>query len=68
MDVVRRLFERFQEAGIEGVVETMAEDVVIEIPPELSAEPDVYEGHAGARRYFAGSRECSTTSATRRST
>jgi ketosteroid isomerase-like protein len=26
---------------------------VIEVPPELSAEPDSYHGHAGARRYFA---------------
>jgi ketosteroid isomerase-like protein len=28
--------------------------VVIEIPPDLSAEPDDYRGHDGARRYFAG--------------
>ena len=26
----------------------------IEIPPDLSAEPDVYLGHEGVRRYFAG--------------
>ena len=32
----------------------MDEDIVIEIPPELSAEPDDYRGHDGARRYFAG--------------
>ena len=32
----------------------MAEDAVFVVPPEASAEPDTYEGHAGARRYFAG--------------
>jgi ketosteroid isomerase-like protein len=52
--VVRRLFERFEEDGIEGVLETMDDGIVIEIPPELSAEPDDYHGHDGARRYFAG--------------
>ena len=30
------------------------ENIVIEIPPELSAEPDTYQGHDGVRRYFAG--------------
>jgi ketosteroid isomerase-like protein len=52
--VVRRLFERFETHGVEGVLETMDDDVLIEIPPELSAEPDDYRGHDGARRYFAG--------------
>jgi ketosteroid isomerase-like protein len=54
IEVVRRLFERYEEDGVEGVLEVMDEDVLIEIPPELSAEPDDYRGHDGARRYFAG--------------
>jgi ketosteroid isomerase-like protein len=54
VEVVRRLFQRFDENGVEGVIETMADDIVIEIPPELSAEPEDYRGHDGARRYFAG--------------
>jgi ketosteroid isomerase-like protein len=54
VEVVRRLFERFGEGGIEAAVEGLHEDLVIEIPPELSAEPDVYRGHDGARRYFGG--------------
>ena len=54
VEVVRQLFEQFGERGIEGAIETMDEDIVIEIPPELSAEPDDYRGHDGARRYFAG--------------
>ena len=52
--IVRRLFERFEEGGIEVALEGMDEELVIEIPPELSAEPDDYHGHDGARRYFAG--------------
>ena len=54
VEVVRQLFEQFGERGIEGAIETMDEDIVIEIPPELSAEPDDYRGHDGARRYFEG--------------
>jgi ketosteroid isomerase-like protein len=53
-EVVRRMFEGFAESGIDGVLDRIDEDVVIEIPPELSAEPDVYRGHDGVRRYFAG--------------
>ena len=54
VEVVRRLFERFAEGGIDGVLETMDENVVIEIPPDMSAEPDTYHGHEGVRRYFGG--------------
>jgi ketosteroid isomerase-like protein len=54
VDVVRRLFEGYADRGIDGVLETMAEDILIEIPGDLSAEPDDYEGHDGARRYFDG--------------
>jgi ketosteroid isomerase-like protein len=51
---VRRLFELYAEGGVEAALEVVGEDLVVEIPPELSAEPDVYRGHKGARRYFAG--------------
>jgi ketosteroid isomerase-like protein len=54
VEVVRRLFELYASRGIEGALEVMSEEVVIVIPPELSAEPDTYRGHEGARRYFAG--------------
>jgi ketosteroid isomerase-like protein len=54
LEVVRQLFERFAEGGIEPTLELFSEDVVIEIPPNMSAEPDDYHGHAGVRRYFAG--------------
>jgi len=54
VEVVRRLFERYASGGIEPTLELMDEDIVIVIPPEMSAEPDTYRGHEGVRRYFAG--------------
>jgi ketosteroid isomerase-like protein len=52
--VVLEAFRLFAEGDLETALTLVAEDVVIEIPGDMSAEPDVYEGHAGARRYFAG--------------
>jgi len=54
VEVVQALFDGYAERGIDGVLEVMHEDVVIEIPPDLSAEPDNYYGHDGVRRYFEG--------------
>jgi uncharacterized protein len=54
VEVVRRLFELYASGGIEAALEVMDEEVVIVIPPEMSAEPDTYNGLDGARRYFAG--------------
>jgi ketosteroid isomerase-like protein len=54
VEVVRLLFERFAEGGIERALEGLSDELVIEIPPEMSAEPDTYHGHEGARRYFDG--------------
>ena len=54
VEVVRRLFELYASGGVEAALEVLDEQLVIVIPPELSAEPDTYQGHEGARRYFAG--------------
>ncbi len=54
VEVVRRLFELYASGGLEAALEVMDEQIVIAIPPEMSAEPDTYRGHEGARRYFAG--------------
>jgi ketosteroid isomerase-like protein len=54
IEVVRRLFDLFGEGGIEPALEVMHPDIVVEIPPDMSAEPDTYHGHDGVRRYFAG--------------
>jgi ketosteroid isomerase-like protein len=52
--IVRELFERYNAGGVESALELLSEDFVAVVPPSMSAEPDVYEGHDGARRYFAG--------------
>ena len=52
-EIVRRLWEQFEAGGIEGALDVISEDFVAEVPPSLSAEPDVYRGHDGVRRYFA---------------
>jgi ketosteroid isomerase-like protein len=54
VEVVQRLFDSFTEGGIEAALDGLSEDLVIEIPPDMSAEPDEYHGHEGARRYFDG--------------
>ena len=54
VEVVRRLFELYGSAGIDAALEVLDEEIVIVIPPDLSAEPDTYHGHEGARRYFDG--------------
>jgi ketosteroid isomerase-like protein len=54
LEVVERLFDQFAEGGVEAILDGADENIVIEIPPELSAEPDTYQGHDGVRRYFAG--------------
>lgn len=54
VEVVRRLFELYGSGGMEAALEVLDEEIVIVIPPNMSAEPDSYHGHEGARRYFAG--------------
>ena len=54
LETVRQLFERVDPSGLEPALELVSEDFVVEIPGSMSAEPDVYRGHDGARRYFAG--------------
>jgi ketosteroid isomerase-like protein len=54
VEVVQRMFDLFAEGGIEPALEVIDPAVVIEIPADMSAEPDTYHGHAGVRRYFEG--------------
>jgi ketosteroid isomerase-like protein len=48
------MFSRFQGQGVESALELISADARFEIPGDMSAEPDVYVGHDGARRYFEG--------------
>jgi ketosteroid isomerase-like protein len=52
VELVRELFDRFNRSDRGAMFELLSDDFVAEVPPTLSAEPDVYEGHAGARRYL----------------
>jgi ketosteroid isomerase-like protein len=52
--VVREFFDLFARGGVDAALERVAPDAVLVVPPSMSAEPDTYEGHEGARRYFQG--------------
>jgi ketosteroid isomerase-like protein len=52
IEVVQRLIDAFNSGDIDGILSLTHPDFEVEVPPELSAEPDVYIGHAGMRRYW----------------
>jgi ketosteroid isomerase-like protein len=52
--IVRQMFGQLDRGDPDAALEFISEDFFMEIPGSMSAEPDVYEGHEGARRYFAG--------------
>jgi ketosteroid isomerase-like protein len=52
VELVRELLDRFNRDDRTGIFELLSEDFLAVVPPSLSAEPDVYEGHAGAQRYL----------------
>ncbi len=54
VEVVRELYERINGEDPASMYELLSEDFTAVVPPSLSAEPDVYEGHAGVRRYMDG--------------
>jgi ketosteroid isomerase-like protein len=52
VSLVRQLIEAFNSEDIDRVLGLASGDVEIEISPDVSAEPDIYRGHDGMRRYF----------------
>ena len=52
VDVVREMFEAFNSEDIERMLAFTHPDFEVAVPPELSAEPDVYRGLDGMRRYW----------------
>ena len=50
--VVRKMLDTLNEEGTEAALVYFAEDFHGVVPPELSAEPDSYDGHEGVRHYF----------------
>ena len=50
--LVRKMIDTLNDEGVEAALEWVAEDFSGVVPPELSAEPDTYDGHDGLRHYF----------------
>ncbi len=50
--VVREMLDTLNDEGVEAALPWFAEDFHGVVPPELSAEPDSYDGHDGVRHYF----------------
>jgi ketosteroid isomerase-like protein len=57
VSLVRQLIEAFNSEDIDRVLALAHGDVEIEISPDVSAEPDIYRGHEGMRRYFESFRD-----------
>jgi ketosteroid isomerase-like protein len=57
VEVLREGFEAFNSGSIERILGFAHPDFEAIVPPELSAEPDVYRGHDGIRRYFESFQE-----------
>ena len=51
-EIVRQMLDALNNEGTEAALAWFAEDFHGVVPPELSAEPDSYDGHDGVRRYF----------------
>jgi ketosteroid isomerase-like protein len=52
VEVVRQIFEAFNSEDIDLILSFTHPDFEVEVPPDLSAEPDTYRGHDGMRRYW----------------
>jgi ketosteroid isomerase-like protein len=52
LQLVAHLFDAFATGDIDAVIGLISDDFVLVVPPSMSAEPDTYEGPAGARRYM----------------
>jgi ketosteroid isomerase-like protein len=46
------MLDALNDEGVEAALEWVSEDFHGVVPPELSAEPDTYDGHDGLRHYF----------------
>ena len=51
-DVITAALDAASRRDLDAVVELTAEDFEGVVPSSMSAEPDVYRGHDGIRRYF----------------
>lgn len=52
IELVRAMFDAFNGEDVERILELTHPQFEVAVPPELSAEPDVYRGLQGMRRYW----------------
>jgi ketosteroid isomerase-like protein len=52
LETLRQILEAFNSKDIERALALTHPDFDLEVPPDLSAEPDSYRGHDGMRRYW----------------
>ena len=52
VELMRRGFDAMTRADLPVLLDLIDPDFEVEIPPEVSAEPDVYRGHEGIQRYL----------------
>ena len=52
VEVVRQINASFNSGDIERMLTFIHSDFEAAVPPTFSAEPDIYRGHDGMRRYF----------------
>jgi ketosteroid isomerase-like protein len=52
--VVRDFFTHLSAGRLDDSLALLADEIVIVVPPSMSAEPDRYEGLEGAQRYMDG--------------
>ena len=57
IEVVRRILDAFNSEDIELILAITHAGFELEVPPDLSAEPDVYRGPDGMRRYWESFKE-----------
>jgi ketosteroid isomerase-like protein len=56
-EIVQEVFDAFNSEDIELILSFTHPDFELEVPPDLSAEPDTYRGHDGMRRYWESFQE-----------
>ena len=52
IQLARAGFDALADGGVEAMIEFVHPDFVMETPPAIAIEPQVYRGHDGLRRYF----------------
>jgi ketosteroid isomerase-like protein len=54
---VEQILKAFNSEDIELIISLTQPDFELDVPPELSAEPDIYRGQDGMRRYWESFRD-----------